>query len=471
MATPPILALGDASYGALLDDSEVLAIVSNYKRSIAGRYRALTRHQLDKIAGMPISASRKYDGELWFLVSKDGIQYLTNPKGKTITGVLPILAEANTLPDGVIIAGELFAHTAGKRERVGELRSVLAEGDKTDTSKIRFAAFDVVGNGAAEIPKQYSDRYQLLRELISESDNLFTVANEICETKSELANLFDRFVEEGASEGLVIRAANDLVYKLKPEIDLDAVVLAYTTRVAAPEVRSLLLGLAEDEERFQIIGAVSTAQHPEREALYQTLSALDVESSVRRASSGGGLYRFVQPKIAVKISCTDLQADASDGTNVKQLLINYGNMSWSKIRMTDCPALLHPVLEGVREDKTVSPLETGLAQLTDYISDAIDNNGDSAESDLEPSRIIRRQVWTKETKGVLAVRKLVVWKTNKETTDPVFPGYVVHWTDFSSSRASPLNREVKPAPSEAIATEIADALVEKHIKKGWDLIE
>ena len=132
---------------------------------------------------------------------------------------------------------------------------------------------------------------------------------------------------------------------------------------------------------------------------------------------------------------------------------------------------MEPLAKPLSSVTTVSLLETGLAQLTDYIPDAIDNNGDLAELDQEPSRIIRRQVWTKETKGVLAVRKLVVWKTNKETTDTRFPGYVVHWTDFSNSRASPLNREVKPAPSEAIATEIADTLVEKHIKKGWDLIE
>ena len=105
------------------------------------------------------------------------------------------------------------------------------------------------------------------------------------------------------------------------------------------------------------------------------------------------------------------------------------------------------------------------SQVADYLlSNVVDTNLDDT---LPTSEVLRREVWTKETKGQIAVRKLLIWKTNKETADAAFPAYVVHWTDYSSGRASPLNREVRLAPNQPEATKIADAMIEENIKKGW----
>ena len=87
---------------------------------------------------------------------------------------------------------------------------------------------------------------------------------------------------------------------------------------------------------------------------------------------------------------------------------------------------------------------------------------------LPVSTLVRRAVWTKTTKGQTAVRKLVVWKTNKADQDATFPAYVVHWTDYSAGRATPLDREVRVAPTETEALRLAEALVAEHIKKGWE---
>ena len=66
------------------------------------------------------------------------------------------------------------------------------------------------------------------------------------------------------------------------------------------------------------------------------------------------------------------------------------------------------------------------------------------------------------------MRKLLVWQTNKAASDATFPAYVVHWTDYSAGRATPLDREVRVAPTEAEALRLADALVTENIKKGWE---
>jgi hypothetical protein len=88
------------------------------------------------------------------------------------------------------------------------------------------------------------------------------------------------------------------------------------------------------------------------------------------------------------------------------------------------------------------------------------------ESILGKSSVIRRQVWTKEGAGKVDVRKLVVWKTNKEAAD--YPAFVVHWTDYSSTRKSPLDREVRLAPNEKEALKIAEAMIVENVKKGWN---
>ena len=87
---------------------------------------------------------------------------------------------------------------------------------------------------------------------------------------------------------------------------------------------------------------------------------------------------------------------------------------------------------------------------------------------LPLSEVVTRRVWTKATKGKVAVRKLLVWKTHKSELDSSYPAYVVHWTDYSAGRGTPLEREVRPAPTLEVAEAIAAELVESNVKKGWE---
>ena len=61
-------------------------------------------------------------------------------------------------------------------------------------------------------------------------------------------------------------------------------------------------------------------------------------------------------------------------------------------------------------------------------------------------------------------------ETNKEELDSNYPAYVVHWTDFSPDRKDPLKREVRLASAKKTATAIAEQMLEKNIKKGWEEI-
>ena len=202
----------------------------------------------------------------------------------------------------------------------------------------------------------------------------------------------------------------------------------------------------------------------DRRILFEQLTGLRCPSTVRQASDGGGLYTFVEPRVVVTIHVTDLQAERSDGAPTLAPLLSFDARGWHGHGLAPCPRPLHPVFDRVRPDKDGSGLDVRVAQVGPWLSSA----PAQVAVALPVSTLVRRAVWTKTTKGQTAVRKLVVWKTNKADQDATFPAYVVHWTDYSAGRATPLDREVRVAPTETEALRLAEALVAEHIKKGWE---
>jgi hypothetical protein len=72
-------------------------------------------------------------------------------------------------------------------------------------------------------------------------------------------------------------------------------------------------------------------------------------------------------------------------------------------------------------------------------------------------------------RGQKMVRKLLLWKTNKE--DQIdFPGYVVYLTDFSPNRQNPLERDIRIAQSEKSAREMFHELAKKNFVGGWEKV-
>jgi hypothetical protein len=81
--------------------------------------------------------------------------------------------------------------------------------------------------------------------------------------------------------------------------------------------------------------------------------------------------------------------------------------------------------------------------------------------------ILRRDVYTKVMKGQTMVRKLVLWKTNKEDVSSDFPAFVAHLTDYSPNRKTPLEREMRVSASRIQIEAMYDALAAESFGKGW----
>ncbi|MEM0969533.1 MAG: hypothetical protein AAGJ31_09305, partial [Verrucomicrobiota bacterium] len=86
---------------------------------------------------------------------------------------------------------------------------------------------------------------------------------------------------------------------------------------------------------------------------------------------------------------------------------------------------------------------------------------------LPTSEILRRTVATKEQKGSLMVRKIMLWKTHKEEVSEDYPAYVLHLTDFSPNRKSPLDHEVRVSHSRDQLERMFSQWKEKYFVQGW----
>ncbi len=471
------LGKGRHSPAGSVQDLELAAAVRNYKRVVAGSYRAMV--QDDLATALPhgnMLVSPKIDGELWFLIFDEGDVFLSSPTGRVVSGDVPVLAEAKAvagkLKGRTVFAGELFAvKPAGQgRTRVGDLANIMGGEDKAQVERMVFHAFDLVQGGDAEAPVRsivYGERLAVLQRVLAGGKRLQAIKTEAVTGSERVLALWNEWVEGGKGEGLVIRAEG-LVIKAKPSITIDAVVIGYTDSSDDPEgVGALLMALMRDDGTFQVIGSCGNMPTEERHRFKKALAGAEIASNFRYANSKGALYRFVKPETVIEFKVTDIQGEDSSGDPIHRMVLEHGAKGWTTVREMPGASILHPVFIRVRDDKTVNPTDIRVAQVLERC--LVEGLGKKAERvELPASVVVRREVYAKEAKGQISVRKLVLWQTNKDRLDRTYPAFVVHWTDYSGGRKDPLQREVRVAPSLAEATRIADEIVAENIKKGWD---
>ena len=457
-----------------IQDKELSGNLRRYKARVAGSYRALLPEEMEsELSAGKFWFSPKVDGELWFLVLGAGPPWLASPQGKVISGNIPLLEEASAAKaEGpTTVAGELFAAVKSGRPRVGDLKSALGGEKEAEVQRLEYAAFDLVEGGSESTdipPDDYGERLGVLQNLFGEGKRLKTIKTHELNKPNEITSLYEELVTGGKAEGLVARSEQGIVYKLKPSITLDMVILGYTERTGdSSQVRSLLLGLMREDGQCQIIsGCGSLGTDENRKTLMEKLKPECVDADFHFASGSGEVYRFVKPECVVEIKVTDIQSENSGRFHRKYGYEVYGKEMDPCCTNAICEPL-HPVMTRFRDDKSVNESDVRFSQLNE-VTHIAETDKQPGPSELPKSSLVERKVWTKVNKGQTAVQKLMIWKTNKEKLDSNFSAFVVHWTDYSQSRKDPLKREVRLAPDEKIALEIGLEMEEVKIKKGWE---
>ncbi|MFC1609514.1 hypothetical protein ACFL6C_01020 [Myxococcota bacterium] len=467
---------GKHSPAGSLTDKELSQMVSGYKRGVASRYRALVPDEIDVLPGGKLLVSPKIDGEQWCLVMDAKECFLANPRGRVLSGKIPVLDEAkkciSRIKGRTVVAGELYAMKGGRRPRHGDLAASLAGEAKANVDRVRFAAFDLVAGGddKGQVPlMEYGDRLDVLERVFKSTKLVQVVNTEKVDGNKEVARLFKEWVESGDSEGLVARAEGGITYKVKPAVTIDAAVIGYTLRSEdETQVSSFLLALIREDGNYQLVGHCgNVGNEHERRKLLKEVQGMAADSNFREASSRGALYRFVHPKIVAEVIVSDVQAEKADGDIMPRMVLSYEKKEWKALQVMPGVSLLHPRLVRLRDDKETKHDDIPISQVLDRVL-LPDAHSSVAALELKSSKLLKREVYTKTTKGSLAVRKLVMWETQKNKVLSDFPAFVVHWTDYSSGRKDPLKRTVRLAPTKKIADEIAEEMIASEIKRGWE---
>lgn len=446
-------------------------LAARYRRTIASRYRALKGEELSEVPSGTTWLSPKIDGELWFAAFDGARAELIATGGRTLEHA-PVVAELVTMATRVtgrtVLAGELFAASKGARPRVGDVAAALSEGGKA-LERLGWHAFDLLELNGEPAPPAYADRLVELARILDGGKRISAIKTVTTSDRTEIESLWREWGASGKAEGMIARSADGRIFKIKPGLTIDAAVVGYTKRSDAPDqVRSLVLALMRRDGSFQLIGSMGNLGGADaRRALDAVLASLECASKFRHTVGDGSLVRWVEPKLVAEVACTDVQADDGEGLPVMRWSLRHVDTGWDPIGPMPSASLLHASLVRIRDDKRVSEVDVRLSQLSERC--AIPSLEAAAVAPTLPrSVIVRRQVWTKEAKGKLAVRKLVVWQTNKERTTVGFPAWVVHFTDYSPDRKTPLERTVRTALSAAEANRVAEALIAENIKKGWE---
>ena len=446
-------------------NSDLMSKIVAYRKVVASNYVLTSPSDIERKLGLPLLVSTKLDGELWFLLF-DSEWKLVSPTGRVISGAIEILTEAGNskIDKDCIFAGEL--HVLGeKRTRIADVTSTLSGGDKQDTSKLAFAVFDVVTSPTVSaIGTPYTVRYEEISK-IPVGQNFFYAASTATRSSNEVVEIYEKAIAT-SSEGLVGRAEDGRSYKIKPTKDLDAAIIGFTERRDADGslmVRSILLALLQDGGNWIPVSTTGNiGDNTFRKELHQQLLPQVKPSSYRRTSeSSGVMYQLVEPALIAELKCMDLQLEDFQGRPIKHPRLSFGADGWQVTGWSNSVAVHNSIVVRLRNDKACTPEDIGWSQITRLLPVA----ATTEDATLGESTLMKRQVWTKEGAGKVDVRKLLVWKTNKESAG--YPAFVVHWTDYSSTRKSPLDREVRLAPNEKEALKIADAMIADNIKKGW----
>ena len=119
----------------------------------------------------------------------------------------------------------------------------------------------------------------------------------------------------------------------------------------------------------------------------------------------------------------------------------------------------------MREDKAVALPDVRWGQVAGF---APADTAAVAPAELPASTILRREVYVKNVRGGgLAIRKLVVWKTNKDEADPRFPAYAAVFTDYSPARQEPMATDLRVASKLEHIAAAAERWLAENIRRGW----
>jgi ATP dependent DNA ligase domain/ATP dependent DNA ligase C terminal region len=447
-----------------------------YRRNLGSRMQPLDRASMkEKLPSSDCFISRKIDGECTLLLISGNDCCSVNPGGVVRTG-LPFMEEAVQLlgkskHKQMLLAGELYVARTDRRPRVHDVSRVARQPEsQADLDQLQFAIFDILDIDDKPAPNAYAEVFKKIESVFKTGKKIHPVETVRGKTIDDVMKTFEKWVEKEGAEGLVVRSDTAGQFKIKPRISLDVAVLGFTegTEDRVGMVHDMLVGLMRQDSSFHILGRVGGGfSEDQRREWLSDLKDMTAGSDYAEVNDSVA-YQMVRPEWVVEISCLDLINQTTRGGSIDRMVLGYDmprNM-YQSIRRLPLASPISPTFIRRREDKSITRDHLRLNQIGDVIEVPMMDR-DARQLSLPKSEILKREVFTKTLKGNVMVRKLLLWKTNKEAEGGKFPAYVAYLTDYSPNRASPLDRDIRVSNSREQIEMLLGELKAEYIVKGW----
>ena len=280
-----------------------------------------------------------------------------------------------------------------------------------------------------------------------------------------------RVGRQAGNEGIVIRSDTAGLFKAKPKHTIDAAVVGFAEGIDDRKgmVHDMLLALMRGDGAFHLMGRVGGGLTDElRQSLLSDLKDEVVSSEYAEVNSEHVAYQMIRPTRVIEMTCLDLLGSTTRGSPIKRMVLNWSasDEKWGVVRPMPLVNIISPVFKRFREDKQCQPDHVGLEQL-ERILPVPEAKRDASSLVLPKSEMLRREVYTKTMKGQKMVRKLALWKTNKEEVSDNHPAYVLYLTDYSPNRKTPLERDIRVSNDRAQLDTIWEDLAKSKFGRGW----
>lgn len=460
-----------------LTDPSLKSRALEYKRRLSTAMKAIAGTDIGRVGGgKGYFASRKYDGEFALLVFDGKSMISIHPSGTVRTG-LPCLTEGSELLKKAKVKSAVFAaefHLKGAVAESRALEQILgvlrSPSSKKALDDIALAVFDLSELDGKAVTSTAAV-YKHLDGFFKKGKFIHPVEYKEVTKNDALMQLYvDWVVGEGA-EGLVVRHDKAGWYKIKTRHNLDVAILGFSegTEQRKGMLHDLLVAVVRPDGTFQELTRVGGGfSEADRKEFFKELKKHIVPSEYVAVNNDYVAYEMIKPGPVIEMSCLDLIAQRSKGGPVNRMVLEWNGKRYSALSRMPLVSVISPQYVRMRDDKEASVEDTNISQVTDLV-DVQDASKSADTSQRKPSKLLERVVYKKVMKDNLMVRKLLMWKTNKEDSIE-FPAYVVYLTDFSPNRKTPLERDIKIASTESAAKRMFKELAEKNFVGGWEKV-
>ena len=454
-------------------DDETSAKAIDYKKTVIRNYISISQEQIEsRLTGTEFYVTKKYDGELNLIFFSDDNTFMLNRSGRVRMG-LPCLEEAgkalkNAGIKQAVIPSELYVDDSSARTRVFDVLEALA--NEQLVKKLRLAPFEIyeLDNLLAKT-SSYIETYQKLTDIFGKTEMCKPVKMEKSSSRHGVMEIYSEWVEKENAEGLVVRSDMPMVYKVKPRYTIDVVVIGFSEGVSDQRgsIRSLLLAMMDDNGKFQIIGRTGNGFDDElKKKLLPDLTPMIVDSSYIETDSNHVAFHMIKPEIVIELMVNDVLFETSSGPIINHVL-EFDDNRYFRSNSVAGVSFVYPIFVRFREDKTVCKEDIRLSQVNNFAY--IPQETAKTVKAKSASNLIHREVYKKIAGEKLMVQKFLIWETGKES-DPAYPAYVFHYTNFSSDRKEPLQRDVFISDDKDQIFEIMNDSIIINIKKGWEKV-